>query len=72
MEGNELIVRFEQSGDVYDVPVTMAVTYTDGKTAEFIVQVNDASNVTQFPLTGAIRSIEANPDGAAIAHIDKK
>ena len=72
VEGNELIVRFEQTGDLYDVPVTMAVTYADGKTSEFIVQVNEASNVATMPLTGAVRSIEANPDGAAIAHIEKK
>ena len=72
VEGNELIVRFEQTGDLYDVPVTMAVTYTDGKTAEFIVQVNEAANEVRFPLTGAMRSVEANPDGAAIALIDKR
>ncbi|HEX6164754.1 MAG TPA: M1 family aminopeptidase [Vicinamibacterales bacterium] len=72
VEGNELTVRFEQTGDLYDVPVTMSVTYADGKTAEFIVQVNDAANVAQFPLTGAMRSVEANADGAAIAHIERK
>ena len=72
VEGQELVVRFEQIGDVYDVPVTMAVTYADGKTAEFIVVVNDAANEARFPLTGTIRSVEANPDGAAIAIIEKK
>ena len=72
VEGSDLIVRFEQLGDVYDVPVTMAVTYGDGKTSEFIVQVNDATNVATFQLAGAMRSVEANPDGAAIALIEKK
>ena len=72
VEGNELIVRFEQSGDIYDVPVTVAVTYGDGKTSEFLAIVNDAATVATFPLTGTIRSIEANPDGAAIALIEKK
>jgi hypothetical protein len=72
VEGNELIARFEQSGDIYDVPVTLEVTYTDGKTAEFIVQVNEAANEVRFPLTGSVRSIEANPDGAAIALLEKK
>ena len=37
VEGQELIVRFEQSGDIFDVPVTVGVTYADGKTAEFLV-----------------------------------
>ena len=72
VEGQELIVRFEQTGDIYDVPVTVAVTYTDGKVAEFIVPVNDAVNVGQLALTGAVRSIEVNPDGAAVAMIEKK
>jgi hypothetical protein len=72
VEGSELIVRFEQAGDIYDVPVTVAVTYTDGKTAEFIVISNDAAVVQSLPLTGTVRSVEANPDGAAVAIIEKK
>jgi len=72
VEGNELVVRFEQSGDIYDVPVTMAVTYGDGKTSEFIVIVDAATNEARMPLSGTIRSIEANTDGAAIALIEKK
>jgi hypothetical protein len=72
VEGSELIVRFEQSGDIYDVPVTVAVTYTDGKTAEFIVVSNDTATVQSLPLTGTVRSIEANPDGAAVAIIERK
>jgi len=72
VEGSDLVVRFEQTGDLYDVPVTMAVTYADGKTTEFIVQVNEPANEVRFPLSGTIRSVEANPDGAAIALIDKR
>ena len=59
-------------GDLYDVPVTVAVTYTDGKTSEFVVAVNESANEARFPLTGAIRAIDANPDGAAVAIIEKR
>ena len=72
VEGSELIVRFEQPGDVYDVPVTIAVTYTDNKTSEFVVIVNEAVERGAFPLTGTVRSVEHNPDGAAVAIIDRK
>jgi len=72
VEGQELIVRFEQTGDIYDLPVTVAVTYSDGKVTEFIVPANDAVSVGQLALTGAVRSIDVNPDGAAIAIIEKK
>ncbi len=71
VEGHELIVRFEQSGDIFDVPVTVAVTYTDGKTAEFLVIADQAINEARFPLTGTVRSVEPNPDGASVAHIDR-
>jgi hypothetical protein len=72
VEGAELIVRFEQTGEIYDVPVTVTVAYTDGKTVESVIQVNDALNVASIPLTGSVRSIEANLDGAAIAIIDRR
>jgi len=72
VEGQELVVRFEQSGDLYDVPVTMAVIYTDGKTSEFTLVVGKATNDARFPLTGTVRAVEANPDGAAIAIFEKK
>jgi hypothetical protein len=72
-EGTDLIVRFEQpSDDLYDLPVTVAITYTDGKTAEFVVQVNDATAIGSLPLAGPVRSIDVNPDGAAIAHFERK
>ena len=72
VEGSELIVRFEQLGEVYDVPVTIAVTYTDNKTSEFVVIANEPVNVAQFPLTGTVRSVDVNPDGAAVAILEKK
>ena len=72
IEGSELIVKLEQSGDIYDVPVTVGVTYTDGKTAEFAVVADEAVTVARFPLTGAVRSVDPNPDDAAIAVIERR
>ena len=72
VEGQELIVRFEQSGDIFDVPVTVGVTYADGKTAEFLVNVTDTTATGRFPLTGTLRSVEPNIDGASVAHFDRR
>jgi hypothetical protein len=71
-EGQELVVRFEQSSEVFDVPVTVGVTYTDGKSAEFVVTVASESTEARFPLTGTVRSVEPNVDDAAIAHFDRR
>jgi hypothetical protein len=72
VEGNELIVRFDQTGDVFDIPVTVGVTYADGKTAEFVVPVTEASTEARFPLTGTLRSVEPNVDDAALAHFERR
>ena len=72
VEGQELVVRFEQVGEIFDLPVTVTVTYTDGKTADHLVLVTDASVERRLPLTGAIRSIEPNQDGGAVAIIEKR
>ncbi|MDO8678726.1 MAG: M1 family aminopeptidase, partial [Acidobacteriota bacterium] len=72
VEGQELVVRFEQVGEIFDVPVTVTVTYADGKTTDHLVLVTDASVERRLPLTGAVRSIEPNQDGGAVAIIEKR
>jgi hypothetical protein len=72
VDGQELVVRLEQSGDIFDVPVTVGVTYTDGKTAEFVVAADRATTEARFPLTGTVRSVEPNVDDASIAHFERR
>jgi aminopeptidase N len=72
VEGQELVVHIEQNGELFDVPVTVAVTYADGKTAESVVVVDEAAKVVRIPLSGTVRSVEPNPDGAAIAVIERR
>lgn len=70
--GQELVARFEQVGDVFDVPVTVTVTYSDGKTAEFVVPVTESVVERRLPLSGLVRSVDVNQDHAALAVIDKR
>ena len=72
VEGPELVVRFEQTGEVFDIPVTVGVTYADGKTAEFVVPVTEATAEARFTLTGTMRSVEPNVDDAAVAHFERR
>jgi hypothetical protein len=72
VEGQEAVVRFDQIGEIFDVPVTVTVTYTDGKTADHLVLVTEPSVEQRLPLTGTLRSIEPNQDGGAVAIIEKR
>lgn len=71
-EGPELVVRFEQAGEIFDVPVLVTVTYTDGKTSEHLVAISEAVTEQRLPLVGVVRSVEANQDGGAVAVIERK
>ena len=71
-EGQELLVRFEQAAEIFDVPVTVTVTYADGKTSEHLVTLTEAVTEQRIPLTGAFRSVEVNQDGGAVAIIERR
>jgi hypothetical protein len=64
----QVVVRFQQSGDqVYDFPVTLTITYTDGRTANVVVPVTDAEVERSIPTDGPVRRIQVNQDSAALA-----
>ena len=70
-EGQELVVRFEQIGEVYDVPVTVTLNYTD-RTIEEIVPLDEAVVEKRFPLSGSLRNVAINDDHAALGHFDRR
>jgi aminopeptidase N len=64
----QVVVRFEQSGDqVFDIPVTVTLTYTDGRTTNVVVPVTDIEVERSIPADGAVRRIQVNQDSAALA-----
>lgn len=71
-EGQDLVVRFEQAGEVFDVPITATVTYADGKTSEHLVILTEATTEQRIPLSGALRTVEVNQDGGAVAVIERR
>ena len=64
-----LRIRFDQSENVYDVPVTVSLNYVDGTAEEIVVDVTEQSVERSIPLKRALRSFDVNRDGAALAEI---
>ncbi|HUE86871.1 MAG TPA: M1 family aminopeptidase [Vicinamibacterales bacterium] len=70
-EGQELVVRFEQVGEVYDVPVTVTLNYND-RSVDEIVPLDEATVEKRFPLAGSLRNVAINDDHAALGHFDRR
>ncbi len=65
-------VRFEQLGDfVFDLPVTVTLTYTDGRTDEVMVPVTDRHVERTIATSGTLRRVQVNRDFAALAEFDE-
>jgi hypothetical protein len=71
-DGQELVVRFDQADEVFDIPITVTVTYADGKTSEHLVTLTEAATEQRLPLSGAFRSADANQDGGAVVVVERK
>ena len=69
VDANLLRVRFEQKGEVYDVPITVTVGYADGSSEDFVVAMTDRIAERTITLKKAVRSVEANKDGGALIDI---
>jgi predicted metalloprotease with PDZ domain len=71
VDGTQLRVRFEQKGDVFDIPITVSIAYADGTAEDLIVKVTQATTERVIPLKGALRSVEVNRDGGALVEVGK-
>ncbi len=66
-------VKFEQLGNaIFDVPVTVTLTYADGRTQDVVVQVSEQQVEQVIPAAGQVRQVQINRDNAAIAEFDQK
>jgi aminopeptidase N len=64
----QVVVRFEQAGDqVFDIPVTVTLTYADGRTSNVVVPVSDTQVERSIPTDGPVRRVQINQDSAALA-----
>jgi hypothetical protein len=68
VEGNDVVLRLEQLGDVFDLPLTLTVQYSDRKVDVPIV-INDAVTETRLPLAGTLRGIDVSKDDGTLAEI---
>ncbi len=65
----DLVVRFRQEGEVFEVPVTVTLTYRSGAEEAVVVAVAEPATEMRIPLRGPLRDVDVNRDHAALAEI---
>jgi Peptidase family M1 domain len=71
VDGGRLRVRFDQPGDIFDIPIAVTISYADGRSEDVIVKLTEATTEIVVPLKGTVRAVEANKDGGALVEIEK-
>jgi hypothetical protein len=68
----DVTVQFQQLGnEVFDVPVTVTLVYSDGRTKDVVVPVTDQRVERRIPTDGAVRQVQVNRDNAALAEFEE-
>jgi hypothetical protein len=72
IRAGEVVVRFDQdSTQIFDVPVTVTLQYTNGRTEDVVVPVTEAHVEQRIPAHGIVRDVQINRDSAALAKFDE-
>jgi aminopeptidase N len=70
--GTDLVLRVEQTGTRFDVPITVTLRYADRPAVELVVPITEHIVETRVPLTGAFRSLGIERNGSSLAHVVRK
>jgi hypothetical protein len=71
LEGPEVVLRIEQVGEVFDLPVTISLQYVDKRPVEVLVPVTEQVVERRVPLAGVLRGVEISKDDGMLAEIIK-
>jgi aminopeptidase N len=65
-DGGEVVVRFEQVGEVFDVPITVRLDYLGATpSADVVIPLTEQVTEKRIALAGLLKDVEANSDNAA-------
>jgi hypothetical protein len=67
--GSELVLRVEQAGDLFDVPLIVTLEYDDGRAEDVLVSVTERSHEVRVPLDGELRRVAVDDDRGVLARI---
>jgi hypothetical protein len=71
VDGPDVVLRVEQIGEVFDVPVTVTLQYSDRKAVDVLVPVTQQVVERRVQLAGVLRGVDISKDDGMLAEIVK-
>ena len=71
VEGQNVVLRFAQSGEIFDLPITVTLQYADRRNVDVLVPVTDRVVEKRVALDGTLRSAEISKDDGALVDVLK-
>jgi aminopeptidase N len=72
VKGDALEVAYEQTAEVFDLPVTITLQYADGSSEDAVVLLTEASGSQTLPLRAALRGVDVIRDDAALGTFERR
>jgi hypothetical protein len=67
--GQDALLRFTQDGDLFDIPITVALQYADRRIQHVMVPVTDRTVDMRVPLDGPLRGATVVDDDGALVEV---
>jgi hypothetical protein len=71
LEGTDVVLRVEQIGEVFDLPVTVTLQYSDRKPVDVLIPATEQIVERRVPLAGMLRGVDISKDDGMLAEIVK-
>jgi len=69
--GQSIVLRFEQSGELFDLPITVTLQYADRRNVDILVPVTDRVVEKRVTLDGTLRSAEISKEDGTLVEVLK-
>ncbi len=67
----EVVLRLEQTGEIFDFPVTVTLQFADRRSVDVRVIVTDRLTEQRVPIDGPLRGVEVSDDHGLLAEVKK-
>jgi aminopeptidase N len=69
VDGTDAVLQFEQTGEVFDIPVMVTLEYADNTRTDVLVAVTDQTTERRVPLAGTLRTARVSDADVSLAQI---